>query len=56
MPKRISIRKYKDNPDYWEVVVPGKKNRRFMSKRDAMEYKNANVRVKAKRRARMMKK
>ena len=50
MQKRIAMRKAKH--DGWFVYVPGKGDKWFQLKSSAEEYKDANVRVKAKRKRR----
>ena len=46
---RIYIRKYKKNPDFWEVCGGGFKIVRRQSKTDANEIATARRRVRAKR-------
>jgi len=52
MSKRISLRKSKEFPGKWEVVIPGQKTRVFQMKSNAREVYEAAIRVKAKRRQR----
>ena len=54
MAKRISMKKEEVSKDNWKwvVTVPGKKNKYFQLKSSATEYKDANVRVKAKHKQR----
>ena len=46
---RIYIRRYKRNPDFWEVVGGGVKNVRVMSKTEAKAIAEARRRVREKR-------
>lgn len=46
---RIHIRRYKRNPDYWEVVGGGFKSVRRQSKTEAKEIAAARRRVRTKR-------
>jgi len=51
--ERIYIRRYKRNPDFWEVVGGTQKNVQVLSKTEAKEIAAARRRVRDKRKKRM---